>query len=106
MVPCIIVGCNQKTRVLDKTPENYREPPNAIVCMECGSRNDAVYRRDDYYFAICFVNCCRVGEGRPYLSCGVCHANFGDSGTFVCTHCRTAVPSQFLHCPHCGEAQH
>ncbi|KAM0675638.1 hypothetical protein GVAV_001006 [Gurleya vavrai] len=106
VVPCIIVGCNYKTRVLSETPPNYNEPADSIVCAECGNRNNAVYRRDDYYFSICCISCCKISEGRPYLSCGVCHASFGDYGTFVCSKCRTASPSQFLHCPHCGESQH
>ncbi|KAM0677887.1 hypothetical protein BDAP_001566 [Binucleata daphniae] len=105
VVPCIIVGCNCRTVKLDTTPPNYRQPPDAVICMECGRRNDAVYRRDDFYFAICFLDCCRISKGNPYLSCAICHANLGDFGTFVCTKCRTASPSQFLHCPHCGQRQ-
>lgn len=101
--PCIILGCGYRDVKLNDTPPDYPEPPNAIVCLECGNRTNANYRRDDYYFNICCINCCRISKGKPYLSCAVCHSSFGDVGTSVCEQCRTAYPNQFLCCPHCGK---
>lgn len=101
--PCIILGCGYRDVKVDDTPPEYPDPPDAIVCLECGNRTNAIYRRDDYYFNICCINCCRINKGKPYLSCAVCHSSFGDIGTCVCDQCRTAYPSQFLCCPHCGK---
>ncbi|EJW02506.1 hypothetical protein EDEG_03092 [Edhazardia aedis USNM 41457] len=102
MICPVIIGCNNKTNKLNSTPRDYPEPPEQVLCDKCGNRINAVYRRNDYYFSICFLNLFRISKGTPYLSCNYCEASFGGHGTNICEDCRTAVPSQFKYCPHCG----
>ncbi|TBU10584.1 putative zinc-ribbon domain-containing protein [Hamiltosporidium tvaerminnensis] len=87
---------------MDSAPENYPQVPGQILCMYCGCRGNAVYRRDDFYFTFFFIPLCRLKKGNPYLSCDVCRSRFSNFGTNVCKKCRTAVPGTFHYCPHCG----
>ncbi|KAG0441883.1 hypothetical protein DMUE_0718 [Dictyocoela muelleri] len=98
---CLILGCTTITKDIHR-PHGYPESPHQIVCIRCGARTDAVYRRQDLYCTFFFIPCCRISKGDPFLSCRVCHNNLGSFGTVVCHNCRTACPARFEFCPRCG----
>ncbi|ADM11466.1 uncharacterized protein Eint_050170 [Encephalitozoon intestinalis ATCC 50506] len=98
---CFTFGCISIPEKID-VPEGYPEPAKKFLCPYCGCLTDSVYRKDKYFFSICFIPCIPCKESSPYLSCTSCKRNLGSIGDYRCKKCGVATTFESNNCPNCG----
>ncbi|EPR78623.1 hypothetical protein SLOPH_1710 [Spraguea lophii 42_110] len=103
MCDCLIIGCTDNDTVLSG-PLPRCSIPGHILCVYCGYRTEAVYKRNDRYLSVCFIPCCVVREGPTSLCCIFCKNDLG-IGIDPCNKCGTASSISFNYCPQCGNTK-
>lgn len=101
---CLIFGCNTASREIPK-PENYGDVPDKVLCPHCSEITKPIYKREYYYFSICFIPLCPCGTSDPYMACSCCGGRLNYIKDDACSNCHVTTPFDAEYCPNCGTSK-
>lgn len=102
MVCCWVCGCSKKAKSIQK-PDSYPDPPEKIVCPNCGDTTRGVYKQDQDRFWFCFIPCCCTCQSSdPYIACINCQRPLGVITGNKCDNCGLLTTFKSNNCPSCG----